>query len=120
MVELQTPETTPELEVRSVQVGFRLVLHVSGEIDLATAPVLDASLAAALDGGAQDVWLDLTDVDFVDVIGVHTLLEIQQMLRVAGRRLAVICDDEARYAIDLLARGRLTVFGSLSDAHLAL
>jgi anti-sigma B factor antagonist len=118
VVRPQMSKVESELRVRPAQVGFRLVLQVEGQLDMATARLLDARTAEALDGGAQDVWLDLTGVDFVDVVGVHALLEIEQMLRVAGRRLAVICAGEPRRAIDLLARGRLELFDSLSDAHL--
>ena len=40
-----------ELRVRPAQVGFRLVLHVEGQLDLATARLLDARTAEALDAG---------------------------------------------------------------------
>jgi|SRR5215207_2925002 len=57
----------------------RLLLEVSGEVDVATAPVLVAAQSAALDV-SRHVVLDLGGVSFIDATGLSAL--------VAGHRYA--------------------------------
>jgi anti-sigma B factor antagonist len=55
-------------------VGPDLVIEVSGELDLASAPALLDRLEAALDlAQGTTVTLDLADLDFVDSSGLHAL-----------------------------------------------
>jgi anti-sigma B factor antagonist len=66
-----------------------VILTVSGEIDLATAP----SLAAALDdievGSGRRVHLDLADVTFLDSSGISVLVECRQRLEDGGAVLVL-------------------------------
>ena len=79
-------ETPPPFAVEERRAGARLVLVAKGEIDMATAPVLRAALARAGASGADEVWLDLSAVEFMGSNGIHALCESRQ-------RLAVICPD---------------------------
>lgn len=72
-------------------VGRRTVLSVSGEVDLATSPELAAAIDAAVNAGALELWIDLSDTDFMDSSGMHALLDGHARTRELQRRLAVIC-----------------------------
>lgn len=49
---------------------------VSGEVDLAAGPAVDAAIAAALrTAGAGSVMVDLTDVAFLDSTGISLLIK---------------------------------------------
>jgi anti-sigma B factor antagonist len=70
------------------------VVVVTGEIDMATAPMLSNELAAAIDEGAGPVVLDLVDVTFFDSSGLRVAIVAHRDLGEKGRRLAVVCDPE--------------------------
>jgi anti-sigma B factor antagonist len=72
-------------------VGQRFVLAAEGEIDLVTAHRLEEAGTAALDEGAHDLWIDISDVEFIDSTGIHALLQIRSRVEALNRRLAVIC-----------------------------
>ncbi len=72
----------------------RVLLAVSGEIDIATAPRLIAVLNDAVtDGAGSDgsVVIDLTDVPFMDSTGLALLIDAQRRLSSRGRGFAVVC-----------------------------
>jgi anti-sigma B factor antagonist len=64
---------------------------VSGEVDVATVPVLEAALDAAIRQSEGAFILDLSDVDFMDSSGLHVLLRARSLLGRGDRALAVIC-----------------------------
>jgi anti-sigma B factor antagonist len=51
----------------------RAVVVIRGELDLATAPDLEAALQERLDAG-QDVVVDLRELDFMDSTGLRVLV----------------------------------------------
>jgi anti-anti-sigma factor len=51
----------------------RAVVVIRGELDLATAPDLDAALNERLDAG-QDVVVDLRELEFMDSTGLRVLV----------------------------------------------
>lgn len=64
----------------------RLRLH--GELDLATAPLLDSMLDHHA-ADSETLELDLSDLRFCDLVGLTTLERAQQRLRYRGCRLTV-------------------------------
>jgi anti-sigma B factor antagonist len=95
--------------------GERAVLTARGEIDLATVDGLKEAFEAAVRSGAEEAWLDLTDVGFMDSTGLSALVS---GYRVFSGRLLVICPDGApRRAIDIAGLDELIrVCGSLAEA----
>jgi anti-sigma B factor antagonist len=67
---------------------------VTGEIDMATAPMLANELTTAIEGGAAPVVFDLVDVTFFDSSGLRVAIVAHRDLGERGRRLAVVCDPE--------------------------
>jgi anti-sigma B factor antagonist len=54
--------------------GGRAVICVAGEVDLATAPVLQAAMLAALAAAPVELTVDLDAVSFLDSSGIQALL----------------------------------------------
>jgi len=69
---------------------------VSGEIDVATSPILREELTVLVERGARDCTIDISDVAFVDSSGLGVLVGLYKRLaetngtvRVVGARPAV-------------------------------
>jgi anti-sigma B factor antagonist len=107
-----------ELAGLRVEVGGRPRrprLHVHGEIDLASAPVLREELQHVIDAGALDVVLDLQDVSFVDSSGLGVLVGAHKRLREANYGSITIerAQDSVRKVFEITGLG--TVFGLMPD-----
>jgi anti-anti-sigma factor len=61
--------------IESVRRERSLVLIVEGEVDLATAPLLDDELARATATRAETIVIDLRRVSFLDSSGLHVLIK---------------------------------------------
>jgi anti-sigma B factor antagonist len=66
------------------------VVHVVGEVELATAGRLAAVLAHELACGAVDILLDLQDVTFIDCGGVSVLVDATHTAAERGVRLRIV------------------------------
>ena len=80
--------------VRQQRVGRYPVLHVSGEVDLATLPRLADALTRAV-GGPDTVVVDLDGVLVMDDAGLGLLLGAAGRARRAGGDVAVVCSSPA-------------------------
>jgi anti-anti-sigma factor len=58
---------------------------------MATAAELERILSGHVDGGSWELWVDLSQVTFMDSHGLHALLGVQTRLDAQARRLTVIC-----------------------------
>ncbi|CAB4894034.1 unannotated protein [freshwater metagenome] len=85
-----------ELNVRRASVGAAEVLHVSGEIDLATIPVLHNALVRfSNESPCAVLVVDLDGVSACDDSGLGVLLGAAGRLRDGGGDLVVVCSDES-------------------------
>jgi anti-anti-sigma factor len=64
-------------------------VHLAGELDVATTPVLRRTLLAP-QLQARMVVLDLRELDFIDGVGVHAIVMASIRARRAGRRLVLV------------------------------
>jgi len=85
------------------------VIQVSGELDLATAPKLDAVLED-LDG-VHLVFLELWDLSFIDSTGFRTIVAAHQRLEDRGGRLVL-------HGLSPFAEGAVKVLGLDRVLHL--
>lgn len=67
----------------------RVALRPTGDLDVATAPLVARQLRDAL-ASAPVVLLDLRGLVFMDVVGMHVVVEASERARSEGRRLEVI------------------------------
>ena len=102
-----------------MQVGFKAtqrsewtILHVTGEIDMATAPQLRQHAVTLVSDGRDRLVIDMTGVDFCDSTGLGVLVAIVKRVRTVGGDLRVVtCDDR------LLALLEITRLDRVFDIH---
>jgi anti-sigma B factor antagonist len=113
------PSLPAHVRVVGSVVGRRTVLSVSGEIDVASAPLLAEAVDNALHDGALELWIDLTRTDFMDSSGLHALLAARNRVDELNRRLAVICPGgPVRRLFDIAGvAGRLPLYADRAAAH---
>ncbi len=75
--------------VAGERVEATVVLHLHGELDMATTPVLDQALTSALSNGATDLVVDLSCLTFMDSTGISMLLSAVQRSDQAGKAFRV-------------------------------
>jgi anti-anti-sigma factor len=82
-------------------VGARSLLKLVGELDLASAPVLEKELDR-LDDSAQII-VDLRDLEFIDSTGLSVLVRANQRAADGGGEFGIISsgDGQVRRLLDL-------------------
>jgi anti-sigma B factor antagonist len=70
------------------------LLRPAGELDMSSVPQLEASLRAAVEGGARHLVVDLRGLDFMDSTGLTLLMRWQRESRRDGFELALVRGDE--------------------------
>jgi anti-anti-sigma factor len=83
-------------------------VHVEGEIDILTAPQLEAALRAEIDQG-RDVVLDLSAVSFIDSTGLHAIVSAAHAASACGQQLRVhsVMGSQARKLFEVTRLERL-------------
>ena len=81
-----------QVDVRTV--GTRDVLHVVGEVDVASVDRVREQVALLLSQGRADLVVDLTDVAFLDSTGLGMLVGALKRVRLAGGRLELVVGAE--------------------------
>lgn len=78
------------LEISTTDTGAESVLALSGDLDPATVPVLEAAIAeaAARDGVARVV-LDLAGLSFLDSSGLRVFVTAREAMAQQGAQLAL-------------------------------
>nr|WP_203621349.1 STAS domain-containing protein [Streptomyces sp. SID8499] len=66
------------------------VLHVAGELDLVTSPVLRQRVHDVVAQGRHDLVLDLSEVFFCDSSGVGVLIAARRLIRSCQGRLRLL------------------------------
>ena len=74
----------PHFEVNINNEGGDPILHLHGEIDFATAPILQNALTKTITDETEHITLDFHDVTFLDSEGLKVLLQSLQQLREHG------------------------------------
>jgi anti-anti-sigma factor len=93
---------------------------VSGELDLATAGMLEAKVERALKQGSAPLLIDFTSCGFIDSTVLSLLVDLRVRVN-SGRRFAVVAQNQPLQVLRLTALDReIPVFGSVSEALRAL
>jgi anti-anti-sigma factor len=87
--EADTGMLPPSFVVKGTQLGETLNIVLEGELDAASASQVEAEIENAKRGCARLV-LDLTDLTFIDSIGLGVLLAAKKLSREEGFELYVI------------------------------
>jgi anti-sigma B factor antagonist len=97
----------PPFDIAVVEADEAIRLVLSGELDIATAPLLDAALVAAEAGSAPRILLDIAGVPFIDSSGLRTLIAAADRAADDGGRLAITnVGPQARRLFELSGAAR--------------
>jgi len=69
--------TEQTLTIRAFEEPARHVLVLDGELDIAGAPAFEAAAARLRELGAVEILVDISDVGFIDSIGVRSILTVK-------------------------------------------
>jgi len=78
------------LTLRSERDGDTHAITVSGELDLASAPELEAELQAVEASDARTIMLDLAELQFIDSTGLRLLLTAHARSQADSERLVLL------------------------------
>jgi anti-sigma B factor antagonist len=85
--------TSPDRELLEIAVWQTspdsVIVVLSGELDLATAPKVRSSLADLYRLGITNVMIDLANLTFIDSVGLSVLITVAKRVRAAEGTLAV-------------------------------
>lgn len=71
-----------ELELATTRRGLAAIVHLGGTLDLHGAPDLDREIERLLHGDAREILIELRNVEFMDSIGLRSLvIAYQRALR---------------------------------------
>jgi len=88
--------------VDSTTEGDAVIITVRGDVDLATAPALQAECERAVDADTAIVRLDLSGLTFLDSSGISVLVKTHQDLEESGGTLVLHrLDDRTRRVLDV-------------------
>jgi anti-anti-sigma factor len=76
-------------DVRHADHPLGAVLTLGGELDLATAPLLQEQLERAIRGEGAVV-IDLSGLQFIDSSGLNVLVRAERQMRASGRQLVLV------------------------------
>jgi anti-anti-sigma factor len=108
----------PEVEQRTI--GAVAAVQVSGELDLATAGMLEAKVERALKQDSAPLLIDFTRCGFIDSTVLSLLVDLQVRVN-SGRRFAVVAQNQPLQVLRLTTLDRqIPVFRSVSEALRAL
>ena len=82
-------QSRDHIGIVSRRLSHGIVVVVSGEIDIATAPTVERALLRA-EESHDLVAIDLTNTSFMDSTGLHMIVAANRRLRERGGRLLVV------------------------------
>ncbi|HEU5473613.1 MAG TPA: DUF6292 family protein [Actinophytocola sp.] len=111
------PRSAPSpLSTRLVRDASATVLHVTGEVDMATETILLAAVAEALTQRPPVLVIDLTDVTFLASAGLHVLLHAHRTATNTKIRI-VAAAPNTQYPLHLTGLDtQLTIYPTLRQA----
>ena len=83
-----------QLQIEVAREADRVVLSLDGELDMASAPLLQSALEDAHLAAPEMVVLDLRRLQFVDSTGLRIILAARNRCRERGQELAVTRGSE--------------------------
>jgi anti-sigma B factor antagonist len=98
-----------------------MIVHLQGEVDLASAPQLRRELYDIIDQGHRWIAIDLSNVDFMDSTGLGVLIGVLKRLREGDGSLALAGIKPAVSRVfEITGLDRIfTIHGSLAEIGVA-
>jgi len=79
-----------QLAIHLDRYGSRHTLFVTGELDVATAPALESAIDGALDGQDGELFLDFSDLTFIDSTGIRAVMQVHNKVASFGSRMVIL------------------------------
>lgn len=95
--------------------GSTAVVEVSGDVDISTAPCLDACLKQLISAGQRELAVDLENCSYIDSEGLKTLIGALRSLGSDGQ--IVICAARGGVSRVLQISGLTTLFSILPSVE---
>lgn len=105
-----------ELVLDHHQHGRYVVVDVTGDVDVASAPRLRAYLADVIDGGQYQLVVSLVGVEFIDSTGLGVLVGALRGVRQHDGHLTLVCPSESLRKV-LRITGLDRVFDVVLSVH---
>ena len=83
-----------DLSITRADHGARTVVHLGGEIDVYTAPLVREKLDEQITAGRINIVVDLTDVTFLDSTGLGVLVGRLKLTRTMGGSMRIVGTDD--------------------------
>ena len=97
-----------------------VLLTVSGELDIATAPELRKRLTSAIEAGARRLVIDLSTVDFMDSVAMAAIIHARTQMADNGRMAIVLEGDSyTRLVFEIAGLPRCLDLFETRDAAIA-
>ena len=96
-----------------------MIAHVSGEIDLATAPVIGEQLSDVIPNKALGLVVDLTETSYLDSSGISLIFDLAERLRRRQQQLRLVVPEDApmRRVLRIVdAGGTIPVLATVAEA----
>ena len=110
---------SPGPDVSIEEAGDIVLVHVGGEIDLASAPTLRESLSSAVPNRALGLVIDLSRTTYLDSSGVSLVFDLAERLGRRGQQLRLVVPEGAplRRVLRIVdANGTVPVVPSVGEA----
>lgn len=78
-----------QLQVEVRQEADRVILALTGELDIASAPLLQGAVERANLDSRELVVLDLDGLEFIDSTGLRVILAVRKLCAERGQELAI-------------------------------
>jgi len=88
-----------DLSISSEARGETTVVHVGGEIDVYTAPVLREHLDEHISAGRVHLVVDLSGVTFMASTGLGVLVGRLKLVRAANGTLCLVCSNDRTLSV---------------------
>jgi anti-anti-sigma factor len=109
--------------VEITHLGDVVVARLGGDIDLANTPTVSATVLEGVPNGAVGLVVDLSDVRYIDSVGIRMLFTFVRSLHAArqGMAIALPAGSPVRKLLKVTHLDEATVFrASVEDAAAAL
>jgi anti-sigma B factor antagonist len=107
-----------DLDLETTTTGSATVVSLRGEIDVYTAPRLRQTLIDLIGGGATDLVVDMSAVDFLDSTGLGVLVGGLKRVKAKDGMLKLVVSQEKILKIfDITGLTKVfPIFGDLDEA----
>ena len=89
------------MEIRKIQADNRLTLTISGRLETATAPQLDAEVKA-IAPDVKNLRIEMADMEYVSSAGLRVLLTAQKTMNARQGRMELSgVNDTVKHVLDI-------------------